>query len=291
MCDYSEELQQILKSERIVEFDRDIRTFSKRMLRKHFSSASGRIILTRVIKSIIWQIYRRIKEGKEAKIIGNIRTFWYRYVKVVIMKIPKKDIGKTDPYDIMTRLFSEMVFELKLFRYRDFDFSDENWENRRIGTCYPEVLVFAEKRGWIRYLRDFHERYGVSILALGGFPSSLTSEYTSLDIQKITGKSAKIRLIGIVDFDPSGALIAKSFRGQLEQSGLKVDSLELLIEPKYYTAEELALYRYRLPKKQRTKLSNWLEDTGGIEGEAYGLESESMPIKKLELLLKTSLNF
>jgi hypothetical protein len=31
-----------------------------------------------------------------------------------------------------------------------------------------------------------------------------------------------VQLIGIVDFDPSGSLIASSFRGQLEASGLKV---------------------------------------------------------------------
>ena len=170
----------------------------------------------------------------------------------------------------------------------DFDFTDEGWEQRRLGTTRPDVLVFAEKTGWIRLLRRWHERWGVSILALGGFPSALTSEYTATHLAPLIGEKT-VQLIGIVDFDPSGSLIASSFRGQLEASGLKVSEPRLLIEPKHYKDEELRMFAYPLPQSQKTKLSNWLEETGGIKGEAMGLESESLPIERLEGLLEALL--
>ena len=280
------ELQDILAKERIVEFEEDIRLFTRYYLKKQFASKSGRIVLTRVMKSIMWQVYQRIKKGTEPRFIGNLRTFWYRYLKIVVSRIPKSHLGSTDPYDVMTRLFSEMVSELKLFKYEDFDFTDENWENRRIGDKRPEYLVFAEKTGWIRYLRMLHERFGVSILALGGFPSSLSSEYTVRDLKTKLSEGQKVHLIGIVDYDYSGHIIAHSFRSQLEEVGLPIAGMEMLIEPPNYKPDELELYKYPLPRRQKTKLQRWLKETGGIHGEAFGLESESMPLHRLDRLFE-----
>lgn len=242
-------------------------------------------MLSRLIKSIIWQAYQKIKVGEEPEIVGNIRTFWYSHVKIVISKLPQSHLGKTDPYDLMTRLFTEMVLDLGLFRYADFSFTDENWENRRIGTTQPATLLFSEKRGWVRYLRRKHEQYGVSILALGGFPSALTSEYTALAIQKVLEPGQKVRLVGIVDYDPSGYQIAASFRDQLERSGLAIESLETMIDPRHYTQRELDLYVYHLSLKQKTKVEKWIQATGGVDGDPYGLESESFPLKRLDVLL------
>ncbi len=282
-----EELAALLEKEGIVALDKDIRGLRRSEIKRHFgSSTSNRIILSKLIKSVIWQVYTRIKDGTETPITGNLRTFWYRFLKPALAKVPKKYLGKSDPYDQMSELFVELVMELKLFSYKDFDFTDENWENRRIGTEQPEVLVFAEKRGWIRILRRFHDDYGVSVLALGGFPSALTSSYTAYDLGKVLKDDQAVRLIGLVDYDPSGALIASSFRRQLEQSGLKVEEMVTLIEPRHYSPDELELYRYRLPKTQKAKTDAWLEETGGVNGERYGLESESMPILRLQELVK-----
>jgi hypothetical protein len=281
-----QERKKILKKEGIAIFAEDMRSLNREALAEKLSSRnSGRIVLMKLIKSIIWQVYERIQSGQEPPLFGNIRTFWYRFVKPVLAKISDDEEIKTDPYEIMLRAFNEMIMEQRLFRYADFDFTDEGWEQRRLGTTRPDVLVFAEKTGWIRLLRRWHERWGVSILALGGFPSALTSEYTATHLAPLIGEKT-VQLIGIVDFDPSGSLIASSFRGQLEASGLKVSEPRLLIEPKHYKDEELRMFAYPLPQSQKTKLSNWLEETGGIEGEAMGLESESLPIERLEGLLE-----
>jgi len=283
-------LADLLEKEGIVELEQDIRGLRRSEIKRHFgSSTSNRIVLSKLIKSVIWQAYTRIKDGTEEPITGNLRTFWYRWLKPALAKVPKKYLGKTDLYDAMSELFMEMVLELQLFSYKDFDFTDENWENRRIGEKQPEVLLFAEKRGWIRILQRFHREYGVSILALGGFPSALTSQYTAFDLKKVLGEGQAVRLIGLVDYDPSGELIASSFRKQLELSGLEVSELVTLIEPRHYTDKELALFKFPLPRSQKTKTEAWLAETGGVGGERYGLESESMPVERLQELVKAAI--
>ena len=277
----------VLETADIHRFDKDMRTMARAELAEHFGvKSSGRILLAPLIKNIIWQAYERISKRNAQPIMGNIRTFWYLWVKPVLAHIEDDAGAKTDPYDVMIRLFAEMVLDLKLFRYSDFDFTDENWENRRIGPTRPEVLVFAEKRGWIRFLRELHEELGVSILALGGAPSALTSEYTARDIKAVLKGDLAIKLIGVVDFDPSGEIIANAFKEQLAATGLPNSSLTTVINPRYYTDEEIQIFKFPLPKKEQTKLEQWLKRTGGIDGKPYGLESESMPRERLKELIR-----
>ena len=282
-------IQDILRSKQIHSIKKDLRLMSHSELAGYFAAeSSGRIILSKLIKNIIWQAHEKIKAGAEPTIFGNIRTFWYLWVKPVLAHISDDDNVKTDPYDTMLKAFAEMILDLKLFRYADFDFTDENWETRRIGVDRPEILVFSEKTGWIRFLRKLHEDFGVSILALGGAPSALTSEYTAAHIKEaLADRNDKIQLIGIVDYDPSGHIIAQAFQDQLAQTGLPNSTLSLLVHPKHYSQEDIEIFRYPLPKKQKTKTAQWMKKTGGINGEPYGLESESMPTEKLYELIKT----
>ena len=280
-----------LKSLGIYRFDKDLRTFNRSQLAKYFSAQSSkRILLTALIKNVIWQAYEFIQEGKEQPINGNVRTFWYMWVKPVLAHIHDDDKSKTDPYDVMLKLFAEMVLDQKLFHYSDFDFSDENWENRRIATTKLNTLVFAEKSGWMRFLRQIHDSFGVSVMALGGMPSALTSEYTARDIKAKLNDPKPVHLIGVVDYDPAGDIIANSFKQQLESVGLPIASLTTLIHPSHYTKEELDLFKFPLPNKDKTKLNQWLTKTGGIDGKPFGLESESMHLKKLLTLIQQRLS-
>jgi hypothetical protein len=99
-----------------------------------------------------------------------------------------------------------------------------------------------------------------------------------------------VHLIGVVDYDYSGRLIALNFRNQLEVMGLEVESLELLIKPQHFDQEEIDLFSYPLSTKEETKLKNWLRETGGIAGEARGLESEAMPLMRLHDLVEESID-
>jgi hypothetical protein len=275
-----------LRAAGIVLVEKDMRRMSRAELYQHFASErSSRIVLAKLFKSLIWQAHQQIQAGREPKIIGNIRTFWYRFAKVVLSRLSEEEHGKTNPYDVMLKAFTELVMVRRLLRYSDFDFTDENWENRRIGQKHPEIRVFTEKRGWIRFLREVHQTFSVSVLALGGAPSALTSEYTARDILAAMGEDLPVLLVGIVDFDPSGDLIANAFQRQLLACGLQSSEPELLIKPEHYTEAELRLFRFPLPKKQPTKTRNWMRKTGGVLGGAFGLESESMPHEKVMGLL------
>ena len=46
-----------------------------------------------------------------------------------------------------------------------------------------------------------------------------------------------------------------------------------LIRPERLTAEQVALGRYTLPTGSKT--TNWVRETGGIDGEPYGLEADA----------------
>jgi hypothetical protein len=265
---------------KIVEFEVDMRRLDANELAHHFASKTrGRIVLTRLMRSVIWQAHQRIQEGLEPPVRGNLRTFWYRFIKPVLAHIEDDDEAKTDPYDVMLRVFAELVLEHRLLSYGDFDFTDENWENRRIGKRRPEIVVFAEKTGWVRWLREVHESFSTTTLALGGAPSALSSEYllTALRGAGLKPETHPLRLIGLVDFDPSGDIIAHSFQDQLAELGWPDTSLETLLEPSQFSKDKVTVFEFELPRGQSTKTQKWLKKTGGIDGRAFGLEAEAMP--------------
>ncbi len=267
----------------------DMRTLHRSQLAEHLAAAhSGRIVMTRLMRSLIWQVYELIQGGEGHTIEGNLRTFWYQYAKPVLAHIHDDDHTKTDPYDVMLDAFRFLIGQHQLFRYADFDFTDENWEHRRIGTTQPHLLVFTEKTGWMRFLKRIHQEKGVSVLALGGAPSALTSEYTADHLLQILPPNTTVHLVGIVDFDPSGQAIANAFQHQLAQSGLTHTSLHTLIHPRHYTTEQLTISKVPLPPHHKTLNDKWVLQTQGVGGH-FGLEAESMPPNTLRELLNTTL--
>ncbi len=190
----------------------------------------------------------------------------------------------------MIRAFSGLVSH-GLMRYADFDFTDEAWEHRRIGTRSPHILVFTEKEGWIRLLRKLHDDLGISTLALSGTPSRVTSEYTAGYINRALAETASagttVRLIGLVDYDPSGAVVATALQQQLEASGLTPTTLETVIGPADFTAEELRRYRYVPPRgRYGTARKRWFAKSRGIDGELYGLSSDVLPYDRADRLIR-----
>lgn len=270
---------EVPKGRGLKHFEKDLRAMTRDELAEKFASRSGRIVLRRLIRNIIWQAYERISVGEELGIGGNIRTFWYRWVKVVLSHMEDDDAMRGDPYDAMLEAFATMVLDWKVFRYREFDFADDNWHSRDLGGERGHVVVFAEKMGWMRWLRSMRKAFSVSVVALGGAPSALSSEYMADELLKLYGEDKTIHLIGVVDFDPAGAMIARSFQSQLERVGLKNTKLTTVIEPRHYSEDELKMFRFPSPKGQKTRNRQWIEKTGGVNG-AFGLEAESLPLAR-----------
>ena len=186
----------------------------------------------------------------------------------------------------MVRELAEMVGVERLFDYADFGFVDDNWENRRIGGGRPQLIVFAEKAGWMRLLRRLHERHDVTVLALGGKPSLLTSEYTARHVRAAmtaAGLAGPVSLVGLVDWDPDGAIIAHAFAEQLAIFGVEVAQSELLIRPEHFSPEALQLLSR--PTRPSASGQRWLRAGGGLDGQLAVLSAEAMPTERAEALV------
>ena len=267
---------------------KDMRLMNRDELAFHFAArGSKRIKLQPLMRAAILQVHGRIQAGDEDPVWGNIRTVWYRYIKPILSHMHDDDVLKSDPYKIMTRAFADLVKRGDV-RYMDFGLVDENWENRRIGNRHPHIIVFSEKAGWVYFLRQVHEQHGVTTLALGGLPSALTSEYTAAHVFEALGPDRTdqtVHLIGIVDWDPAGDVVARSFQHQLARSGLQNTTLETVIHPKHYSDSDLDMFKFALPTRTPGRNRDWMAKTGGVRGEEAGLEAESMPLRTVAHLV------
>ena len=190
----------------------------------------------------------------------------------------------------MLNALQTFVGELRLFRYRDLELVDERWENRWFTDGRnPHLLVFAEKNGFGPFLQEQSRAFGLTAIALGGSPSHLSSEYFAAQLLKRAAREESLVVFGLTDYDPAGADISRSFRAQLAHEGLVVKTAYELITPAAYTAEELTLFRFPLPSKPKTLVERWRKATGGIGGEAFGLEADSLPKDRLRDLLAQKL--
>ena len=276
--------QQEFKRARVRQFDQDLRRMTAEQLKKEFgASSSGRVLVKELCRNVVYQAYSWIQRGKAPAIDGNLRSLFYQWMKPVLAKIPKL-LGrmKTDPYDEMLNAMEYFIVDLKLFRYEDFGLVDERWENRFFSDGRkPDVLVFAEKNGFVKFLQEVSRKFGVHAVALGGSPSHLSTEYLVGQLRKKFKSFEPLVLYGITDYDPSGADIAASFREQLERQGVKVAGLHQLVEPKAFLAEEVDTFRFPVPSKYPTRVQRWLKEGSGFDGQAFGLEADSLPKQRL----------
>ena len=282
------DIHKILKREGIRGFAKDIRIMSSKELIANFSAASSQEPKAAlIIKNQIWQTYTHINSGQELPIEGNLRSYWYSHIKPILARVNL--LSGYDHYKTMLAVFVEMVRDYCLFRYADFAFDDDNWENRLIATKMPNVILFAEKAGWFRVLKEFHDEYGMTIFALGGSPSLLSSEYLVQHLSKVTSLKQRFYLISTVDYDPGGWIIANAFAGQLKSQGIQDYELINIITLENYTPEEVELFKFPIPSKQSTKVKKWLKVTSGIGGKAFGLESDSIPRSRYKELVRKAI--
>lgn len=280
---------ELLSSLGIRNFDSDIRSFDGPTLLRHFGSPrSGHLVTSRLVRNLAHQAWRDIRSGVEEPVKGNVRSFWYRFVKPAVLRVPKRDRNATQPDEITSLVLADLIAERRLYDYEDFGFTDENWRNRQVGLARPHVLAFAEKAAHVRLLVRLNHKLGMSFVALGGSPSACTSEFTAKQVaaalpRGADGETAPVHLVGLVDYDPSGTQIAESFASQLRSFGLSVGSLVTVPYPRDFAPG--ALVNAALPVKADRGGTQWLAAGGGIDGELRGFSVESLPDSKLEALM------
>ena len=219
---------QILAAEGIADYAQDLRQLSAAELLGLFAFASsGKINTTRVIKNLLWQAYTAIRDGRRAPTAGNLQSFWYTDVQPVLSRLDVPVEGRRAT-ELVYDAFVEMVTRPHLFHYRDFGFLDEGAQTRAVGHTNGTCILFAEKDGRFALVRDIAQASDATGLALGGFPSSLATEYLLHALQQagVLGGTRPVeppvlQLFSVVDYDPSGYWIAHEFAAQLQAFGIR----------------------------------------------------------------------
>ena len=291
-------LRDRLRKAGIRHYDELIHDQPKEWLIKNFSQGATvyPVNVSKLMRNIIWQTRERIISKEKPPLKELIRTFWYMYIKPTLSRAGAL-AKETDQYAQLIDNIVYMVKEINLMEYKDIGFRDENQANRRVGAN-ANIILFSEKLGHQDFLSDIADKYNVSIIALGGQPSVLNTEYF-VDTLKKTGVNLQrsFYLFSIVDYDPSGWIIRDAFIDNLRFYGITHSQITDLINPDMLTPEETKLARYRIPESEsmQTKNKSWLievhkrnyrnqeylEETKYGKKILYGLEAESTSSKRL----------
>lgn len=292
----------ILK-ENLREFAKPIHLMSRQELIAAFgSTGAADVIVSELIGNFLWQFVNRIRAGLQAPLEGmNVRSLWY-IIKPALSKV--NALGGMDHYKTLSEKLADFVAK-GMMRYREFGLAEE--ENWAIGDRRPEVIVAAEKRSLIKFLLKIREEFGVSVIALGGKPKTITSEYfTDAFKAKVTDywKKDRVRVVGLIDYDPSGWIIGRTLLDDLRVFGIKNPTMIDLVKPAHFTPEELEICKYSLLKPDTgssdgegldvgdaTTLKKWMKKFGGVNGEPYGIESDALILApdKLKPLLRQAI--
>lgn len=231
----------------------------------------------------------RIRAGLQPPPRWNLRSSWYRWGRPLA---EHTEIESDSAYAIFTSALAELVLERRKVDYALFDMTDDNWEFRRVGRASPSVILFCEKAGHFRLLRRIHADFDVTVQALRGQPKAVTSEYLVRHSQSALAEGAAVRLVGLVDYDPAGATIARSFQRQLGQLGLAVESSTSVFGPGLFSAQELETLSHEpsvAGRSASTKARRWLEATGGIGGQLRGISVGVLPPQRLESAVREAI--
>lgn len=277
----------------LIALGRRIRELSRDELVELFPGRRrGTIDIKRLMRNIIYEVHTGIRLGEVEPIRSNMRRFWYLHVKPVLGRIPDDDNQVTEAYVTMNNAFSDLVIRERVFDYTDFDFTDPRWENRRIGVRRPEVILFAEKVGWVRFVRRMHVALDITVLANRGQAQGVTSAFTAAHVKealRTQNRHAEAHIIALVDYDPSGYIAAEAFARHLRSFELPVRRIDFAITPDLVDEPTRARFAYTIPSgtAQKTRLVKWMQRTGGIDGQPKGLRAEAASWPALETRIRS----
>ena len=277
-----EDLNDILERLKIREFEEDIFEMAYSELLKHFAFSTGALNVSMLIKNLIWQDYNKIQRGELELSFGNVRSYWYSRLKPVLARVEGLDYAHK--YTTMSREFVGLVVNHRLFNYAAFGFADENQSSRSVGGDNRHIFCVAEKTGHLPLLHQLQRDYDITIAAFGGQPSALSTEYFLRELTDAGfSPEGPVLLFTIIDYDPSGDSIIRSFIWQMKALGFEGEFARIdLAHPSRMTKSQIRLNKFRLSqrKSERKKNRQWAAQTRGLEayghGVFYGLEADAM---------------
>ena len=281
--------EEILKKLGIKHYEKNILKMLNADLLKEFGKSAKSLNKSLFIKNVIWQTYKRLNAGEKPFDIGNIRSFWY-YIKDTMDRVGANKKG--DGSLIVSNMFVVMV-KAGLFKYKDFGFDDDDKGNRWHAKKHPNIILFAEKTSYTDLMQEVNRDFDITTIATGGQSSYLSIEYFVDELRKRqVDLSGEFIVFSLVDFDPSGDIIATNFVENLTDNGIKnvrtfpgtfykLFKRNDIVIPEHMTEEQRNKV-YRLPLKVRKSglAAKWAARTGGVNGKKnilFGIETIVMP--------------
>ncbi|MBN9417008.1 MAG: hypothetical protein J0I12_16295 [Candidatus Eremiobacteraeota bacterium] len=224
------------------------------------------------------------------------RGFWYKPVSSVLYRagfIDADEVRWVDAEEITReskdaaclryrRVVERAVGELKWFRYQDLGFRDPG--GRVLGSTRPQLLFLVEKRCLEGYARKLADHFGFTYLISGGATKIVDTEFL---VHDLVGRGVQeVEIYSFADFDPEGSALTLGFVPQLEGYGMKVKGEpKMVVHPSCFTDRELRLFALPCPMTSAaaiTMAKRWVERTGGIHGQAFGIGSDHLqPIERV----------
>lgn len=293
---------EILKKLGIKHYEKNILKMSNAELLKEFGKSAKSLNKSLFIKNVIWQTYEVLKTGEKPFDIGNIRSFWY-YIKDTMDRVGANKKG--DGSILVSNMFVIMV-KTGLFKYRDFGFDDDDKGNRWHAKKHPNIILFAEKTSYTDLMQEVNRDFDITTIATGGQSSYLSTEYFVDELrERNIDLSQEFVVFSLVDFDPSGDIIATNFVDNLIDNGIKnirtfsgtfykFFKRKDLIIPENMTEEQRNKV-YRLPLKIRKSglAAKWASKTGGVNGKKnilFGIETIVMSKAQIMQVFMTELS-
>jgi len=219
----------------------DIKKFSRERMLSYFRQYGvNEINKKRVVKNIIYQMWRWIRARIEEPSDGNIRSMWYRIKSVLAHHADI--LGPGDVNTFYSTLL-EMIETAGLFRYRDFGFMDMNAPYCEVNAQHPEIVLASEKIGHFLFIRNLAREAGASFICTKGEPAVISLEYFSDDLHEKC-KGRPLTVFCISDIDPAGYSIERNLVKRLEMNGHKIARLIKLVDTGIFESDDIAVLRF-----------------------------------------------
>lgn len=250
------------------------------VLRKHFPTAYF------LICNILYQSYQMYCRTGTVPYGKDFSEYFYRPLQATLYRagfLTRAQLraawrplsAKDRHYHIFLHAIFSMVYDYKMFTYRQFGFRDPATDDRVIGRTRPQKILLVEKGDLLEvYGRQLQEKFDVTLLILKGNPSLLASEYCAEELKKLGIHEVEIAFYG--DFDYSGWDIGPAFARHLRFYGLKCTRIFRLVMPECFRDQELALFTRPTDIPNLTiagRVKRWLREGGGINGEARSIHA------------------
>ena len=246
----------------------------------------------------------------------SFRNFWYHPIKPALDKLGylTKEKSDDDPSRTMSQKLSKYVAEgvtAGEYRYMDLRILDNSRKMARAtkwqsdfapgaltftltGKLHPNIILAVEKDSMYPAVAEIAEMLGCSAISGKGQDGFGGMERLMRGIRR-SGEYRSLWVVAITDYDPAGYNIAKTFGEHARASARNLNMQcyvwmdRIGLEPGQLTEAEIKQERYSLPIPKGEKLGKiareWMAETGGVNGEEYGIELDALTRDRLKQII------